>query len=197
MDRHARVRTLAIMLALAGIIGFVGQPVAAHKHVTVGEYELTVGWRDEPAVAGSLNGLDLGIAWTSNATPVLNAQNDLTVVLSFGSSSVSKDLEPQFGRAGWYTFDVIPTRPGVYSVRLSGTLGATSVDETVDLDAVGPAAALAFPAADPTAGELKAQLDAMQVQWILSIVLGAVGLIVAGVALASRRRVAQGPDKTP
>lgn len=197
MDRQTGVRILGLVLALAASLSIAGQPVAAHERVIVGPYELIIGWRSEPAVAGSLNGLDLGITWASNATPVPNAQNDLAAVLSFESSSVSKDLDPQFGRDGWYTFDVIPTRPGVYSVRLSGTLGSTPVDETVTLHEVGPASTLAFPTADPTTTELRAQLDAMQIQWILAMVLAAGGLVAAGVALVSRRRAALGPGKTP
>src|SRR5207247_10126106 len=59
-SRIALVAMFPFWLALAGMLSVV-TPVAAHDRVTVGEYELTVGWRSVPAVAGGLNGLGLGI----------------------------------------------------------------------------------------------------------------------------------------
>lgn len=196
MNRPARVGILAVALALAGSLVLVGQPVAAHEHVTVGPYELIVGWRDEPAVAGSVNGLDLGIFDNATRAPFVGAESTLSATLKSGPASVPKALEPQFGRDGWYTFDMIPTRAGAYSVRLLGTLNTTTVDVTVTLDDVIPASDLAFPTPDPTTPQLQSQIQdaqatisALQGQLTVALVVAALGLIVGvlGVALGWRR----------
>lgn len=164
--------------------------------MTVGEFELIVGWRNEPAVAGILNGLDLGIL-NGTGAPVLGAETGVTAVLSTGTASVPKDLDPQFGRPGWYTFDVLPTRAGAYSVHLDGTLGTTVVNVDVNLDEVGPSSALAFPVADPTAAELQARLDSLQLLLILGIALAAIGLVVGGLGLAAIRKMSRSQGRAP
>lgn len=185
---------LAICLAIFLPSGM--RTVSAHEHVTVGGYELIVGWRGEPAVTGAVNGLDLGIL-NGTGAPVLGAETNLTAVLSMGTASVPKDLDPQFGRPGWYTFDVIPTREGAYSVHLAGTLGTTAVNVDVALDDVGPASALASPVADPTASELQARLDTVQSILIVAIGLAVIGLAVGALGLASARRTSRIQGKVP
>ncbi len=143
----------------------LGPVASAHEHVTVGEYELIAGWRDEPTIVGSLNGLDLGIEhhWPNGTTEwVVGAQITLNATLSTGPASGTYALEPQFGQPGWYTFDVIPTREGVYSVRIFGSLNATAVDVTVPLDDVGARSTVEFPVPDPTPADLQSALSSLQ-----------------------------------
>jgi hypothetical protein len=202
MQTSARVLVFAIAIGLLATFPLAVRPASAHEHVTVGEYELTVGWRDEPAVAGYLNGLDLGIQHHfSNGTTawVVGVEGNLTAVLSTGLKNVSKALEPQFGRDGWYTFNVIPTRVGTYHVRITGTLGSTPVDATVKLDDVSPASDLAFPAGDP-----QTQLDAanaaiagLQAQLTLALIVAFLSILVAAVGLAMGWRMSRGPKKGP
>jgi len=173
MLRSVRVLVFAIAIGLVAAFPLAVRPASAHQHVTVGEYELIVGWRDEPAVAGYLNGLDLGIEhhFPNGTTAwVVGVAGNLTAVLSTGPKNVSKALEPQFGRDGWYTFDVIPTRVGTYHLRLLGTLGSTAVDATVNLDDVSPASDLAFPTSDS-----QSQLDAANA----AIAVGWAGIVAA------------------
>ncbi len=191
-------------MAVVGLAGFVclaSVPASAHEHVTVGAYEFTVGWRDEPAVAGVLNGLDLGIAQhRSNGTIVMvvGVEGNLTAVLSTGPASLTKALAPQFGRPGWYTFDVIPTRAGTYHVRLLGTLNTTRIDANVTLDGVALASDLAFPLPDPTPSELQSRIDAanaqigaLQSQLTLAVGIGAVGVVLALATLFAYIRVSR------
>ncbi len=194
--RHATLILVLVLIGTAASLLASAPPSAAHEHVFVGEYELIVGWREEPAIAGSLNGLELGILNGTKA-PVLGAETTIQAVLSSGTASVTKDLDPQFGRAGWYTFDVIPTRAGNYSVRLMGTLGTTSVDVVVALDNVRPTSAVAFPAADPTASELQARLDTLQTLLILTIVVALIGLTVGAFSLSRLLKKARGPEIPP
>ena len=207
MQTSARVLVLVIALGLAATLPLAVRPASAHQQVTVGEYELTVGWKVEPAVAGYVNGLDLGIQHHfSNGTTVwvVGVAGNLTAVLSTGPKNVPKALEPQAGRDGWYSFDVIPTRVGTYTVRLTGTLGTTPVDVTIHLDDVSPASDLAFPVADQPASDLQSRLDAANaaiagLQWQLSVAfaLAVLGILVAVAGVMMGRRMSRGPQKEP
>ena len=207
MQKSVRVMAFVLAIGLVATLPLAVRPASAHQNATVGEYELTVGWKDEPAVAGYVNGLDLGIEHRfPNGTTdwVVGVAGNLTAVLSTGPKNVSKALEPQAGRDGWYTFDVIPTRVGTYTVRLVGTLGTTVVDVAAPLDDVSPASDLAFPVADPPASDLQSRLDAANAaiagfQWQLSVAfaLAVLGILVAAVGVMMGRRVSRGPRKEP
>src|SRR5881628_1343446 len=141
MSATHRVRIAVVTALFLGITAVSGllaaPPVAAHTHVMQGEYELTVGWRVEPTIVGSLNGLDLGIEdhlWNGTVVWVVGVETNLTATLSTGPATKLYALSPQDNRPGWYTFDVIPTVAGGYSVKLAGTLNTTAVNVTVDLD---------------------------------------------------------------
>src|SRR5256712_11299673 len=156
MSSRHRLRLAAVtamFLVITTVSGLLAAPpVAAHTHVMQGEYELTVGWRVEPAIVGSLNGLDLGIQdHLSNGTVVyvVGVEMNLTATLSTGQTTKMYALSPQDDRPGWYTFDVIPTVAGGYSVKLVGTLNTTATNATVPLDRVAHASAFPFPFAGP------------------------------------------------
>jgi hypothetical protein len=204
MKRPIRALFFAMAIGLVAAFPLAVGPVAAHGHVIVGQYELTVGWRGEPAVAGYLNGLDLGVQHHfSNGTTawVVGVAGNLTATLMTGQASVPKALEPQFGRDGWYTFDVIPTRVGTYSVRFYGTLGSTPVDVKVNLDDVSPASDLAFPIADPTSSDLQSRLNdaiaGLQLLLIIALVVACLGLLVAAVGVVLGWRMSRTQRKTP
>jgi len=176
--------------------------------VTVGEYELTVGWRSEPAVAGGLNGLDLGIEHQfSNGTSawVVGIERDLNATLTTGPALVVRAVEPQFGRPGWYTFDVIPTVPGAYSVRIAGRLNATTpVDVTVGLDPVAQTSDYQFPVTEPTATDLQnsiAQLNAQlaALQTLLTILIGValVAVLIGAASLVLTVRASRSVRRAP
>ena len=207
MQKSVRVMAFVLAIGLVATLPLAVRPASAHQNATVGEYELTVGWKVEPAVAGYVNGLDLGIEHHfSNGTTawVVGVAGNLTAVLATGPKNVSKALEPQADRDGWYTFDVIPTRVGTYTVRLQGTLGTTPVDVTIHLDDVSPASDFAFPVADPPASDLQSRLDAanaaiagLQWQLTLAVALAVLGILVAAAGVIMGRRMSRGPRKEP
>jgi hypothetical protein len=196
MNRSIKWVGLLLAAVFVGSLGFGSGRVAAHEPVTVGEYHLLVGWRQEPAIAGVLNGLDLQIL-NGTMAPVLGAEQTLNATLSTGPASVNKGLEPQFGRDGWYTFDVIPTRLGAYSVRIYGTLPTTAVNVSVILDDVSAAGDFAFPVPDPTARDLQTQIASLQSQLALALGIAVVGLIVGGVGIAVGWRMSKVARKAP
>ena len=206
-SRIAIVLGLPLLIALAGLLS-VATPAAAHEHVIVGEYELTVGWRGEPAIAGVLNGLDLGIEhhFTNGTTaPVVGIQSDLNASLATGPALTVKALQPQFGRPGWYTFDVIPTVPGAYSVRIAGRLNATTpVDVTVNLDPVSQASDYQFPVTEPTAtdlqnsiAQLNAQLAALQNLVTILVGVALLAVLIGAASLALTVRASRAMRRVP
>ena len=207
MNRSVRILALAITLGLIIGVPLAVRPVAAHEHRSVGYYNLTVGWRDEPPTVGFVNGLDLGIQYTfpNNGTKIWVTGASMNATLTTGRfTSTRHSVEPQFGRPGWYTFNVIPTRPGVYTVKLNGTLDSTRVNVSVDLDPVAPASDLAFPIADPTPSDLQGRLDAanaviagLQAQMLASLGVAIVGVVLGAIAILYAVRTSQRQGKSP
>jgi len=181
---------LVVMLSVWILVGAAllsSPPVAAHAHRTVGPYELAVGWRIEPAIVGVLNGLDLGIQENlTNGTQVwvVGVEGSLNATLMTGPATTIQALAPQDGRPGWYTFDVIPTAAGSYSVRIQGTLNTTHVDVTVDLDPVYLASLYQFPVSEPGASDLKASINQLNAQLAALQTLVTILIAVAGIAIA-------------
>jgi hypothetical protein len=157
----------------------------------VGPYELTVGWREEPPLVGELNALFLGVEYSTNGTPVEGAHQFLAAVLTSGPASLNATLRPQFGQPGVYTFDVIPTREGRYSVRITGSLYGTSVDVNVQLEDVTARSTVEFPVQEPTALELEIALDrvnaessTLRAQLGLALAVAVAGTVIGTVGLA-------------
>jgi hypothetical protein len=199
--------SLIAVMALAGLLLLAARPVSAHEHVNVGPYGFTVGWLDEPAIADVKNGLDMGVNKTlSNGTVVwvLGAENNLSAVIMSGPASSTQALAPQEGRDGWYTFPIIPTIAGSYSVRIVGTLGGTAINITVPLDDVQASSTVEFPVPNPTPSQLQgndntlsSQVSSLQSQVALATDVAAVavvfGLAGVGVGLLSWRRGRKNP----
>jgi hypothetical protein len=163
--RFSRVLLFALPGIAACAFALLAAPAAAHEHVTVDPYEFVIGWKAEPAVVGSLNGLDMHIIFhgPGNATaPVVGVQADLTATLSSNGQSAVRAVAPEEGDPGGYAFDVIPSREGAYTVRIAGTVNGTLVNISVALDAPSPASDLEFPASDPTNEKLALQLSETQ-----------------------------------
>ena len=93
-------RALALAIAftvIAIVIVFGASPSEAHEHVIVGGVEFVVGWTAEPAVVGSLNGLDLGIEHhllNGSTDWVPGLEGNLTATLGIGSATVVKTESP-------------------------------------------------------------------------------------------------------
>lgn len=158
---------VALLLAVA-------TTASAHEHVTVADkYELTVGWRVEPPFAGQPNGLDLKVEKLGEDEGheegdghdadhhagargvVLDAHEDLTVTYEYGGKTFEPvDFRPAFGRPGWYTGEITPTRPGVYLIHITGTIEGTPVDVRVEPHEIESPDTTSFPEQDAPGYEL-------------------------------------------
>jgi hypothetical protein len=195
-----RTLSLAIALSTVALLAlFVpARPALAHGHTTVGDYELVIGFHNEPAYQGEPNGLDLFVTNTKTGAKVNGLEKTLKAAISFGGTTKELEIEAQWGQEGAYTAHVLPVRDGDYTWRIFGTIEGTPVDVSMTsspdtFGSVQPKAAVAFPNAEPTAAELQGQLAAAEQQvrtglvvGIVGAVLGLAGLVLGALALMRR-----------
>ncbi len=121
----------------------------------------------------------------------------------------------EFGTPGDYRAWFFPTRPGAYTFHFFGTIGSQEIDESFSsspttLSEVSDPAQVEFPVKDPTVAQVaqrisrevprltkaiaaqqtsaKEQADSAKTIAYVGIGVGALGVILGGVALASSRR---------
>ncbi|HYM40116.1 MAG TPA: hypothetical protein VEY12_08255, partial [Thermoplasmata archaeon] len=135
---------------------------------------------------------------------VLGAENNLTAVIMSGPASSTQALSPQEGRDGWYTFPIIPTIAGSYSVRIVGNLAGTAINITVPLDNVQASSTVEFPVPNPTPSTLQgndntlsSQISSLQSQVALATGIAALAVVFGvagvGVGVLSWRRGRKNP----
>lgn len=186
MRTHKLIRLPLALLAAALLSLFVASPASAHGHITVGDYELVIGFRTEPAIQGEPNGLDLRVTNTKTGEPVTGLEDSLRAEISFGSQTQPLELKARFGQDGAYTADLLPTAAGDYTFRIFGEIEGTAVDEAMTsspdtFSSVATKAAISFPVAEPTAAELQAEIAAARQQATIALGVGGLGVLI-GVA---------------
>jgi hypothetical protein len=145
MKRMLAAAALAAVLVLAQARG---PNVEAHETKVVGNrYKVIVGMVKEPAFTSERNGLDLIILRSDNNAPVENMERSVSAVLISPDGRTARPLKirPQFGKPGYYTDDFILTRPGVYKIRVFGSIGDVQFDETYATHEVRALEELRFP----------------------------------------------------
>ncbi len=186
-----------VMVAL--ILPLTARVASAHGRTTVGDYELVIGFHNEPAYQGEPNGLDLFITNTKTNQPVNDLADTLQAEIIFGSAKKELEVRPQFGRDGAYTADILPTEAGDYTWHIWGDIEGTAVDVSMasgpeTFGAVEAKGAVAFPAAEATPAELRAQAAAAAgtartalIVGGIGSVLGLIGTVVGFMGLRARR----------
>ena len=203
---------LATLVAVATITLLLGAaPAWAHEARDVGAYHFLVGWGSEPAFVGQENSIQLVLTDRATGKPVLNL-GTLKVTAVFGSQTMVFALEPTFdpdtglGTPGDYRAWLFPTAPGDYTFHFTGTIGSQKVDQSftsgpTTFNPVQDPTTVEFPLQMPTMTELSqrvsvalprlassSQSSRAQLFGIVGMVVGALGLAVAVVALATSRR---------
>lgn len=173
---------LAFLIACGPLL-LESQTARAHETVTVGDYEIEVGWLHEPPLAGQLNAVVVNVTNTRDGTqqPVEDVSS-LTVTLSYGGQQKQLALEPLGADTpGRFAGPILPTIPGEYEAIFGGSLGGMTVDAETHLEEVQPADVLAFPLIDA------AQESGNASSWLawLGIVIGSIG---AGLGVAALRK---------
>jgi hypothetical protein len=148
----------ARVAGVAAAVILTAGAVSAHDRQIAGRFALTIGWEDEPALAGVKNAIEVAVAEASGA-PVASPVASLTVDVSFAGERVTLPLRPAGRQPGRYHAPLIPTRAGTYTFRVSGMVGAQPIDlssscSDTTFECVADAADLQFPVKDPTPGQL-------------------------------------------
>ena len=172
----------ACMIALIALIA-IYQTALAHEHITIGDYELEIGWVDEPPVVGQKNGILVIVMDTSSgeAQPIEDISS-LEVSVSYGGQTKELTLQP-LGEdtPGQFMAPIVATVPGQYMVILGGMLGETALDEQVEPEEVASADTLQFPGVEATEQSAVSTSNAW-LTW-LAVLLALVGIGVGVTAL--------------
>lgn len=159
------------------------QSAHAHGHLEVDKYELTIGFKNEPAYNGEPNGLDLRVVNTETDEPVTGLADTLQAELTFGSSSRTLDIRGVWGQDGAYTADIFPVQVGDYTWRIFGEIEGVPVDVsmTSSPDTFSPIrskADIAFPEAEMSTGELLEKAEAAASSAQTAMIVAVIGLLV-------------------
>ena len=137
----------ALVFSLSSLLG----TAFAHDHHTVGQgnqqYEIVLGYVNEPPYTEQLNGLDLRVHNMAEE-PVENLETSLTaaIIAPGGGARRELPLRAVYGEPGAYTSDFILSEPGAYTFEITGFIGELEVNLTAPYDhEVEPAADLRFP----------------------------------------------------
>ncbi len=181
MRRIIAFMLVAVLALTAGGLA-TSNNALAHEHRAVGDYELTVGFLNEPSIAFQPNGLSLEVKLFPNGVPAegdeaaeasgqpvegLEQTVKAEVIVGGGAKKMDLPLEAAFGQPGAYEAHFIPTLAGDYSFHISGKLESQNVDETFDsgpetFDPVDSPDDLEFPDKAPTNAELQASINSLQ-----------------------------------
>ena len=179
-------RIIAVIAILASAFVVAGgsfgtDNALAHEHRAVGNYEVVVGWLNEPALAYEPNGLDLRVSFFPNGVPEITEENEAEaeaaaqpvegleetleaeIIVGGGAQKLSLTLEPAFGEEGAYESPLIPTVPGDYSFHISGKIEDMEIDETFSsgpetFSPIDDPSEIQFPEKLPSAAELQASI---------------------------------------
>jgi hypothetical protein len=134
-----RLKLRAAGLCAAALVLFALLPAVAGAHesrdVADGQYQLVVGFLNEPVAVGDKSGLDLRVSkpatdGSSEPVPVEGLETTLQGEVYFGEEMMALTIEPRFGQPGAYASWFYPNAAGTYSFRIFGEIEGIAVDET-------------------------------------------------------------------
>jgi hypothetical protein len=217
MRRRILAAVVASTLA-ALLIPLLASPAAAHEEKTVGRYHFVVGFGDEPAYAGEKNSVQLILADANDkpVTDLTDTLKVTTGTAEPLALSMEPFFEVgEFGTPGDYRAFFIPTAPGTYSFHFTGSIKGQKVDQTFksgpqSFSDIEDPAQVQYPVKQPTGGQLATRADretarvdaaltaerdqakddaaSARTLAIIGLIVGVLGLVAAGIALARGRR---------
>ena len=162
----SRRTTVAAAVAAVLLVPLLAVPASAHGEHKVANYTLEVGFGTEPGYAGVTNSVQVTIS--NNGKPVTDAKG-LKVAVSTGDAEPRQmPLQPyfgdDFGEPGDYRAFFIPTAPGAYTFKLTGSLGGKKIHQSYTsgkdgFDEIVDQSEAQYPAPEPTGSQLTTRLD--------------------------------------
>jgi hypothetical protein len=183
---------------LAALLMLVAAPAQAHQAKELGDYEVEVGFQDEPAIAGQMNALEF-FASTKSGQKVEGLEKTIKFEVQAGGKTKTIEVESVEGDPGHYLGVFMPTLAGDYVFHMTGNINDLAVDETFEsgpgrFSAVTSAEDVQFPNALPGTDQLAAQMAAQdakitqaQTFGIIGIIVGVIGIALGGIGLLKRR----------
>jgi hypothetical protein len=162
---HRILASVGLIALIAALLPF-GAAAHERREVGDGQYQMVVGFLDEPAFAGLKNGLDLRVTnLTAVATPegeaaegaagvpVEGLAGTLQAEVIRGDQTMALPITPRFGEPGAYRSVFFPMEEGDYTFHIFGEIEGVAIDETFDSgpETFGPVEAvdpLQFPKQD-------------------------------------------------
>jgi hypothetical protein len=181
----------ALFLALSLALSLSGLAFAHGHTPPVGDYDIVIGFHNEPAIQGLPNSLDLFVTNTKTQQKINGLEDTLQAEISFGSSKKTLTLTPQEDLEGAYTAYVIPSAAGKYTWRIFGKINDQAVDVSMTsgpdtFGEVEPQSSYLFPGGGSAAADSGGSASTALLVGGLGVVLGLAGLVVG---LTGRRRV--------
>jgi hypothetical protein len=208
MRSHLRIRAVALLALISASLA-LASATAAHTHIEVGDYVLSIGWLNEPTFVGQPNGVEVTVE-DHDEQPVTDlVEGDLMVVVSTaGQDSPSLPLAPGFnleagfGTPGQYDTELVPTTPGEYSFHVTGSIHDQPVDLTVTsgedtFSPVRTSTDVEFPVKVPTLADVATRLDRIdgRIEALQSDAPGADALVAAEAAADAARTAGATADR--
>lgn len=207
MRVRTAVRCGVFVAAVVMLLALAPTGVSAHERRTLagGKYQTVVGFLNEPAFEGAVNGLDLTVTDESQkgadgkGKPVEGLEKTLKAEVLVPSGA-KRDLTvaARFGQPGKYAAYFVPTQPGAYTFHVYGIIGEQRVDERFEsgpgrFNDIQSLAEAQFPHKVAVPADLQAQLDGARSEantartfGIVGTVVGVLGLVAGGLGLARR-----------
>lgn len=202
-----------ILLLMALLLAPSGASAHERRALPGGKYQAVVGFLNEPAIEGQVNGLDLTVTDLSNkdasgnGAPVMGLEKTLKAQVLVPNGAMKElPVVARFGLPGKYAAYLVPTAPGTYMYHISGTINEQKIDETFTsgpntFSDVNPLASVQFPNQVSVPANLQSQLDSAKssantarIFGIAGLIVGILGLAAGGVSLARRPSRVGGMD---
>lgn len=117
------------IVGVLALIFLLASPALAHEKRAVGDYELVVGFVNEPAFSGAMNGIDLRVSKAGE--PVEGLEETLKASVSYGDQpdALLLGFKRKYKDPGKYAAYFLPAKPGKYTFRITGKMGEVELDE--------------------------------------------------------------------
>jgi hypothetical protein len=136
----------SILLAALAVLMTFGTALA-HTTVTAGNYEIEVGWVDEPPVVGQRTAVVLNVSDSTDPEKEVDVSK-LVISAAYGGQTKTLSLQPLSEESkNQYIAPMLPTVPGQYTLQLRGQIGADNTELNLDVqpEEVVAADVIAFP----------------------------------------------------
>lgn len=177
-------RSLAALVVVAASMMLMAGSALAHEHREVGDYELTVGFLNEPAILEEPNGVSLEVmkGHGDAGVPVEGLAGSLRAEVIYGENRLPVELQAAFGQPGAYKSDFIPTEIGAYTFHIFGSIEGVDIDESFTsgpetFSEVVSRDAMTFPSQVESVGDVAATANDASDTASMAMILGIAGLV--------------------